>query len=232
MRTLSVFLLVFMIHSGLTADSIGEPGYTVERKAMVAQLKDFGIQDKRVLTAMGKINRHLFIPEKYRKICSAYGNHPCPIGYGQTISQPYIVAYMTERLKIRRGEKVLEIGTGSGYQSAVLAEMGARVISLEIVPELSDHASIVLREQGYGGVKVINSSGYLSCPEEAPFDAVILTCAPERVPDSLVRDLREGGRMILPVGKYFQELIFIRKIKGKIRVQKEMNVRFVPMVQQ
>lgn len=230
MRGLAVFFLIFFVIPGTGSGNSDEAGFTRQRRAMVALLEDYGIRDKRVLSAMGKIKRHLFIPEKYREVCSPYGNHPCPIGFGQTISQPYIVAYMTERLNVRRGEKVLEIGAGSGYQSAVLAEIGATVVTLEIVPELSDHASVVLKEQGYAGVKVFNSSGYMSCPAEAPFDAVILTCAPEKVPESLTRDLKEGGRMILPVGKYFQELLFIRKVNGKLRVRKEMNVRFVPMV--
>lgn len=200
------------------------------RRSMVDLLKEFGIKDKRILSAMGKINRHLFIPAKFRNICDPYGNHPCPIGSGQTISQPYIVAYMTERLGIRKGEKVLEIGTGSGYQAAVISELGAEVTSLEIVRELADHAANVLKSEGYSNVKVINSSGYPGYPKSAPYDAIIVTCAPPEIPDNLVRELDEGGRMIVPVGRYYQELLFLIKVNGKIMISKEMNVRFVPMV--
>jgi len=230
LRILPGLILILSLYSAAGPVCAYDPGFSGERRSMVDLLKKFGIRDKNVLNAMSRIKRHLFIPEKYRKICRPYGNHPCPIGYGQTITQPYIVAYMTECLMIRSGEKVLEIGTGSGYQAAVLAELGARVISLEVIPELAAHAAAVLREQGYGRVEVKSSSGYSGCPEEAPFDAVILTCAPEEIPPRLVRDLKEGGRMILPVGKYSQKLLFIRKKNGKITVSEEMSVRFVPMI--
>jgi len=200
------------------------------RNAMVSLLKDYGIRDKRILSAMGKIDRHLFVPPAFRDICDPYGDHPCPIGFGQTISQPYIVAYMTERLGIKNGDNVLEIGTGSGYQAAVIAELGAEVTTLEIIADLAVHAKKILSEQGYGRVKVVNSSGYIGYPGKAPYDAVIVTCAPPEIPENLLKELKEGGRLILPVGRYFQKLLFIQKVNGKIRISEEMNVRFVPMV--
>ncbi|MEN8223002.1 MAG: protein-L-isoaspartate(D-aspartate) O-methyltransferase [Acidobacteriota bacterium] len=227
-----VLILVYLSYPVEIRERTESGSYTGPRKMMVGLLKEFGIRDLRLLSAMNKIKRHLFIPEKFRKFCDPYGNHPCPIGSGQTISQPYIVAYMTERLNIKKGENILEIGTGSGYQAAVLAEIGARVISLEIIDELSEHAKKVLAEQGYGKVKVVKSSGYIGYPSGAPYDGIIVTCAPSEIPENLLKDLKEGGRMIIPVGRYSQKLLFIRKKKGKILVSTEMNVRFVPMVRE
>lgn len=222
---------IFHTYSSVEASGkISSEKILQSRRLMVTLLKEYGIKDKRILSAMGKINRHLFIPDEFRNICDPYGNHPCPIGSGQTISQPYIVAYMTERLEIRKGEKVLEIGTGSGYQAAVISELGADVTSLEIVRELADHAANVLKSEGYPNVKVINNSGYPGYPKSAPYDVIIVTCAPPEIPDNLVRELDEGGRMIIPVGRYYQELLFLKKVNGKIMISKEMNVRFVPMV--
>ncbi|MGD2084948.1 MAG: protein-L-isoaspartate(D-aspartate) O-methyltransferase [Candidatus Aminicenantes bacterium] len=205
--------------------------YLRDRLRMVQLLKFYGIKDKRVLAAMSKVQRHMYIPENYRWRVNAYGDHPCPIGYNQTISQPYIVAYMTEKIKVKPGEKVLEIGTGSGYQAAILAELGAKVYSMEIVPKLAVHAQKALKAEGYEEVKVLRGDGYEGWPEHAPFDVVIVTCAPEEVPQKLVEQLKEGGRMILPVGQpYRQRLVILRKIKGKVKKENDLSVMFVPMV--
>jgi len=200
------------------------------REAMVATVHRYGVRDERILTAMRKVRRHLFIPKGRRLGASPYGDHPCPIGHGQTISQPYIVAYMTEQLKLKAGEKVLEIGTGSGYQAAILAEMGVEVFSIEIVKPLADHARNVLTDEGYSGIKLRTGDGYKGWPDHAPFDAVIVTCAPESVPQALVDQLRDGGRMIVPVGRYAQRLVILRKEGGKVVRVNDLAVRFVPMV--
>ena len=161
---------------------------------------------------------------------SAYGDHPCPIGYGQTISQPYIVAYMTEKIAPRAGDRILEIGTGSGYQAAILAELGADVYTVEIVPALADHAVKTLAAEGYPGVHVLVGDGYKGWPEHAPYNAVIVTCAPDRIPDALVQQLAEGGRMIVPVGAGSQRLVILKKQSGRVDTQEDLPVAFVPMV--
>jgi len=189
-----------------------------------------GVEDPRVLAAMRTVPRHLFVPPEYRRFPGAYGDFPSPIGYGQTISQPYIVAYMTGRMNIRPREKVLEIGTGSGYQAAILAELGAEVYSVEIVPELAEHARRALGSAGYGDVRVLTGDGYRGWPEQAPFDVVIVTCAPAEIPPALVEQLAEGGRMILPVGEGVQRLVVLRKRGGEVTGEADIGVRFVPMV--
>lgn len=203
-----------------------------ERREMVAVLKRYDIRDQRILDAMGRIRRHMFIPEAHRRHGVAYGDHPWSIGEGQTISQPFIVAYMTEKLGIQPGERVLEIGTGSGYQAAVLAELGAQVYSVEIIPELAEHAMAVLAAEGFSNrVSVLTGDGYKGWAEHAPFDAVIVTCAPADVPRALVDQLKEGGRMILPVGVFMeQRLVILRKQAGQVRIENDLAVRFVPMV--
>jgi protein-L-isoaspartate(D-aspartate) O-methyltransferase len=213
-----------------TVNDHDESGTEQRRMEMVDQLRAYGIRDARILKAMAKIPRHRFIPEAERSLRDSYADSPAPIGHGQTISQPYIVAYMTERLQLRPGEKVLEIGTGSGYQAAVLAEMGTEVYSIEIVPALADHARRTLAQEGYSAVRVRTGDGYLGWPEHAPFDAIIGTCAPDAVPPALVEQLREGGRMILPVGGGFQRLLLLRKRNGTVRTEEDLPVRFVPMV--
>jgi len=206
--------------------------YRARRADMVDQLRAYGIADSAVLEAMAQVPRHLFIPSRFRSITAPYGDHACPIGHGQTISQPYIVAYMTGYISPRPEERILEVGTGSGYQAAVLAEMGAEVYSIEIIPELADHARGVLGELGYDGVHVRTGDGYLGWPEHAPFDAVIVTCAPEEVPEALVEQLAPDGRMILPLGEAdgMQRLVTLRKTPDGMEVREEMPVRFVPMV--
>ncbi len=202
-----------------------------ERAAMVRQIRAYGVTNEAVLAAMARVRRHRFIPEAYRGP-GDYGDHPSPIGFGQTISQPYIVAYMTERLRVRPGMKVLEVGTGSGYQAAVLATMGAEVYTIEIIPELAEHARKVLAAEGFSQVRVRTGDGYEGWPEAAPFDGIIVTCAPPEIPRKLVEQLAEGGRMVLPVGPSggTQDLITLRKEGGELVKEDVLPVRFVPMV--
>lgn len=224
-------LLSLFCHSSDAAEQgPSDKEWAARRRAMVQQLRAYGIKDQQVLDAMAKVRRHIFIPEDLRRIDTAYGDHPYSIGHGQTISQPYIVAYMTERLQIKPGEKVLEIGTGSGYQAAILAECGAEVYSIEIIPELAEHAKAALKSEGFDGVHVLTGDGYKGWPEHSPFDAIIVTCAPEAVPKALKEQLAEGGRMIVPVGKWAQRLIILLKENGEIHRHQDLPVRFVPMV--
>ena len=206
--------------------------WSMERANMVRQLRAYGVSDEPLLRAMAAVRRHCFIPESFRHRATAYADRPCAIGHDQTISQPYIVAYMTAAIKPRAGEKILEIGTGSGYQAAVLAELGAGVCSIEIIPELAEHARKALAAEGFGRVHVRTGDGYKGWPEHAPFDAIIVTCAPDAVPDALVGQLSENGRMIVPVGPVAgsQRLVILRKSKGSLRKEDDLPVRFVPMV--
>ncbi len=193
------------------------------------QIRSRGVTDDRVLKAMLKVERHLFVPEKYHS--EAYQDHPLPIGAGQTISQPYIVAFMTEALDLKPTDKVLEIGTGSGYQAAVLAELCDSVYTVEIVGMLAEMATKTLNELHYTNVSVKEGDGYEGWPENAPYDAIIVTCAPNQVPEPLKDQLREGGKMIIPVGQtYAQELVLLEKKDGKLKQHKVLPVRFVPMV--
>jgi protein-L-isoaspartate(D-aspartate) O-methyltransferase len=204
--------------------------YAKQRKWMVdSQIRARGVTDEAVLEVMEKVPRHEFVLEKY--LSQAYADHPLPIGYGQTISQPYIVALMTELLEIKRGDKVLEIGTGSGYQAAVLAELTDEVYTIEIIGELAQSAEARLRRLGYTKVKVKHADGYYGWEEYAPFDAIIVTCAPDHVPQPLLKQLKDGGRMVIPIGPpggYQTLWQFIRK--GEKVVANNMGgVRFVPM---
>lgn len=199
------------------------------RREMVELLRSRGIDNERVLAAMEAVPRHRFIPEPLRG-ADAYGDHPCLIGFGQTISQPYIVAYMTQALAVQPGEKVLEVGGGCGYQAAVLAELGAEVYTVEIVPELAAHTRAVLADLGIAGVQVCCGDGYKGLPECAPFDAVLAACAPLEVPPALIDQLAGGGRMILPVGGRSQHLVRLCKRGGSIVRHEDLPVRFVPMV--
>lgn len=214
------------MESGATA-AAPDP-YLDRRLAMVKnQIESRGVEDPLVLAAMRKAPRHEFVPERSQR--EAYADYPLPIGRGQTISQPYIVAFMTEALEIGPGEKVLEIGTGSGYQAAVLAEITDRVYSIEIICELADRAKETLTRLGYDKVVVKCGDGYQGWPEEAPFDAVIVTAAPDHVPQPLVDQLKPGGVMVIPVGSYFQELVRIRKTEDGVKKESLLPVRFVPM---
>ena len=209
-----------------------DAGWVPRRQAMVAQLKAYHITDTCVLTAMGKVRRHVFIPVACRDVNHAYADAPCPIGRGQTISQPCIVAYMTEKLVLKPGDKVLEIGTGSGYQAAVLAECGADVYTIEIIPELARHARAALDAEGYQRIHILTGDGYKGWPEHSPFDAIIVTCAPDEVPSALVDQLKEGGRLIAPVGRGSQRLVVLRKQRGQVEQTDDLPVRFVPMVRE
>lgn len=186
------------------------------------------IDNPRVLAAMRKVPRHELVPEEMRK--HAYSDSPLPIGHGQTISQPYIVAFMTEKLEPKESDRVLEVGTGSGYQAAVLAEIVKEVYTIEIVPELAKRAKEDLKRLGYKNVHVRAGDGYKGWPEAAPFDAIIVTCAPDAVPEPLVTQLKDGGRMIIPVGAgWSQQLVLLRKRGDKLEKRAVLPVRFVPM---
>jgi protein-L-isoaspartate(D-aspartate) O-methyltransferase len=205
--------------------------FAARRQAMVEQqLRARGIEDERVLTAMATVPREEFVPAEQRP--HAYQDGPLPIGEGQTISQPYIVALMTELLEIGEGEKVLEIGTGSGYQAAILAELTPQVYTIEILPALAERAEQTLRRLGYETVKVRTGDGYQGWPEHAPFDAIIVTCAPANVPEPLKEQLREGGRMVIPVGPQWthQTLYVLRKRGEELESKAVIPVSFVPMV--
>ena len=199
-----------------------------ERVAMVKmQIMARGIEDKSVLEAMENVPRHLFIPRENRHI--AYKDHPVPIGLKQTISQPYIVAYMTQALALKRAQRVLEIGTGSGYQAAVLAELVQDVYTIEIVAPLADSARETLQSLGYRNIHFRTGDGYAGWPKAAPFDAIILTAAPPQIPQPLLHQLKVGGVMIAPVGDHIQELVRITRTTSGFQRERVMLVRFVPM---
>ena len=224
MRYLYILLAIFIFPWSIHAQN-----YEQEREKMVTkQISKRGVRDVRTLDAMRKVERHLFVPPRYMRM--AYDDSPLSIGYGQTISQPYIVAYMTEIIEPKPGDKVLEIGTGSGYQAAVLAEIIDKVYTIEIVSELAKTASDRLQNLGYDNVKVISGDGYNGFEEEAPFDAIVVTAASEHIPPSLIKQLKEGGKMIIPVGSPFlvQTLMLIEKKDGKISTSSLMPVKFVP----
>jgi len=204
--------------------------FAAQRQLMVQQqLVARGINNERVLAAMGKVPREEFVPLDLRT--ETYEDGPLPIGHGQTISQPYIVAFMTERLRAKPSDRVLEIGTGSGYQAAILAELVSDVYTIEIVQPLAKTAEATLQRLGYKNVHIKMGDGYKGWPEEAPFDAIIVTCAPDKVPQPLVDQLKEDGRMVIPVGERFaQELYLLEKKNGQLKESVTLPVRFVPML--
>jgi len=206
--------------------------FAAQRQRMVErQLNPRGIKDERVLEAMAKVPREEFIPADERS--DAYEDGPLPIGYDQTISQPYIVAFMTEQLRPKPSDRVLEIGTGSGYQAAILAELVADVYTIEIVEPLATTAEATLQRLGYKNVHLMVGDGYRGWPEEAPFDAIIVTCAPGKVPQPLVDQLKDDGRMVIPVGERFaQQLYLLEKKNGQLKESATLPVRFVPMTRE
>jgi len=192
------------------------------------QLIPRGIKDQRVLAAMAKVPREEFVPRESR--AASYEDGPLPLGYAQTISQPYIVAFMTEQLRLKPSDRVLEIGTGSGYQAAILAELVSEVYSIEIVAPLAKNAEATLQRLGYKNVHLRIGDGYGGWPEVGPFDAVIVTCAPDKVPQPLVDQLNDAGRMVIPVGARFaQQLYLLEKKNGQLKQSATLPVRFVPM---
>ncbi len=199
----------------------------MREKMVETQIKSRGVKDERVLSAMLKVERHRFVPEAYES--QAYSDQPLPIGEGQTISQPYIVALMTELLELKGDEKVLEVGTGSGYQAAILAELAKEVYTIEIIETLANSSKELLLRLGYKNIHVKVGDGYLGWPEVAPFDAIIVTCAPDHIPKPLLEQLKEGGRLVVPVGTYSQELKKVVKRSGKIETTDVIPVIFVPM---
>jgi protein-L-isoaspartate(D-aspartate) O-methyltransferase len=222
-------LLAAVCSSGPSCQKRQMEDYDAARRRMVEkQIIARGIEDQRVINAMLKVPRHLFVPDNYRHY--AYSDTPVPIGHGQTISQPYIVALMTEDLNVCNADRVLEIGTGSGYQAAVLAEIVKEVFTIEIVEPLGKSAGARLKELGYDNVSVMVGDGYLGWPEEAPFDRIIVTCAPTDIPEPLVDQLREGGIMIIPVGTAgFQYLYRVKKYMGEAETEEVIPVSFVPL---
>jgi protein-L-isoaspartate(D-aspartate) O-methyltransferase len=233
-------LIILLATAGSSRAGISADTYAAARKAMVetiaARSSDTSDAlereeiDPRVLQAMATVPRHALVPEELRSL--AYENRPLPIGHGQTISQPYVVAIMTDLLALQPGDKVLEIGTGSGYQAAVLAELGVRVYSIEIIEPLGELARKNLAALGYDNIEVRIGDGYYGWEEQAPFDAIIVTAAASHIPPPLIKQLRPGGHMIIPVGSRFlvQQLVLVDKdAEGGITTRQVLPVKFVPL---
>ena len=216
---------------GLAQPPTDNESYATARNVMVSQqIEARGIKSPSVLDAMRHVPRHLFVPPD--QVAFAYADTPLAIGQGQTISQPYIVAYMTEALRTSPEHTVLEIGTGSGYQAAVLSRLVREVYSIEIVPELAERARRTLAAIGYRNVQVRTGNGYLGWPERSPFSGIIVTAAPPEIPRALVDQLAVGGVMVVPVGSLFQELTIVTKTAAGVTEQRTIPVRFVPMIEQ
>jgi protein-L-isoaspartate(D-aspartate) O-methyltransferase len=230
-KFLFTFLIVWIIF--VLVFSADAEQYDQERQLMVEkQIKQRGVVDPQLLDAMLKVPRHLFVPENL--VSLAYSDTPLPIGYGQTISQPYIVALMTDSLKVEEGFKVLEIGTGSGYQAAVLAEIGCQVFTVEVIKILADTAQERLKSLGYPEINVRWGDGYFGWKEEAPFDSIIVTCAIDHVPPPLIEQLKEGGKMVIPVGPPYslQTLWLFTKEKDQLTSENLGGVIFVPLLRE
>ena len=222
------WLVALLAVAPMAFDTDDGRDFAREREAMVAsQIAARGVVDPLTLGALRQVPRHLFVPAPLRG--QAYEDHPVPIGHGQTISQPYVVAFMTEALGLRGGEAVLEIGTGCGYQAAVLSLIAKRVHTIEILTPLAEEAAARLKRLGYANVEVRAGDGYLGWPEAAPFDAILVTAAAPRVPEPLREQLRDGGRLILPVGDDWQELVLVTRRGDRFEERRVLPVRFVPM---
>ena len=232
-RTVAVVLffvitIVHMIGCAAKSNKTEVSWDILARKDMVNnQIKGRGISDERLIDAMLEVERHRFVPKTLERL--AYCDHPLPIDEDQTISQPYIVALMTDELDLKTTDRVLEIGTGSGYQAAILSLLVKDVYTIEIIGSLADSAAQRLASLGYENVHVRHGDGFLGWPEEAPFDAIIITCAPPELPEPLVVQLAEGGRLIVPLGDDFQMLTLYRKVAGVLEEKQIIPVRFVPM---
>lgn len=222
--------MISVIFSDCQSQVFNKDGFYAGRKEMVEnQIIARGIADKKVINAMLKVERHLFVPDEY--VQQAYEDYPLPIGEGQTISQPYIVALMTQSLALTKTSKVLEIGTGSGYQAAILAEICDSVYTIELFETLSKQAEITLNEVGYKNIRLKSGDGYAGWEQFGPFDAIIVTCAPTHVPQALQYQLAEGGKMVIPVGQANnQELVLYEKKNNNIHKKDIVPVRFVPML--
>ncbi len=227
--SLAVFLSIIFLMKKKADSNYQEEEFSQQREIMVKeQIEARGIKDNRVLMAMRKIKRHLFVPQEYADL--AYKDNPLAIGEGQTISQPYIVALMTELAQLTGSEKVLEIGTGSGYQTAVLAELASEVYTIEILESLANRSKTLLSELGYQNIRFKCGDGYLGWPQHAPFDAIIVTCAPDKIPETLIEQLADNAKLVIPVGNLWQELKVVKKTNNQIVTTDIISVRFVPML--
>jgi len=240
MRTINLKLIAIFILLLCTITPLQAADYEQARKELIELLEEdvrrteFYIGksefDSRVMEAMARVPRHLFVPKRYRR--DAYNNTPLPIGHGQTISQPYIVALMTDLLELKQGDRVLEVGTGSGYQAAILAELIDQVYTIEIIEPLAERAAKVLKQQNYQNIQSRVGDGYYGWREAAPFDAIVVTAAADHIPPPLVRQLKPGGRMVIPVGSRFmvQQLVLVKKSsEGTVSLRQILPVRFVPL---
>lgn len=231
MRKILLFLFFVLFSTSLALSQ--EDPFTKARERMIERdIISRGITDTEVLEALRRVPRHLFVPRELEKL--AYEDTPLPIGYGQTISQPYVVALMTENLKAQPGDKILEVGTGSGYQAAVLSEMGCKVYTVEIIKALADEAQERLTRLGYRDVSILWGDGYFGWKEHAPFDGILVTCAVDHIPPPLLEQLKEGGRMVIPVGPPWslQSLLVVEKTREGITTRDLGAVRFVPLTRE
>jgi len=226
-----IFFWIFLSCERTNSDNLRNPVQldfqSMKEEMVKTQIRARGVSDEGVLNAILKVDRHKFVPEETRHL--AYSDRPLLIGEGQTISQPYIVALMTELLELKKGDRVLEVGTGSGYQAAILAELADHVYTIEIIESLGRSAERLLKELGYSNIDVKIGDGYIGWEEFAPFDAIIVTAAPPHIPQPLLDQLKEEGRLVIPVGGFYQDLKKITKVKGQIKSQDIIPVVFVPM---